>query len=132
MDLQRASRKFNFYTRYRERSPEFRADLGFIPRVDIRQWRTTSSYRWYPRRGPLNSFGPSTVFAATWDFKGKLQDTYYEMPVWFLFKHATTAGVGKTGGYELFSGLRFHKQTTFASFSTEWLRWMNLSASSAH
>src|SRR3989442_7131317 len=37
-----------FSSNYTDLSPRFRPELGFIQRVDIRQWTEFGSYRWRP------------------------------------------------------------------------------------
>ncbi|MBI3950891.1 MAG: carbohydrate binding family 9 domain-containing protein [Acidobacteria bacterium] len=41
-------RHFNYFGRFLDRSPSFRSQLGFIPRVDVRQMEHFANYRWPP------------------------------------------------------------------------------------
>ena len=52
------ARHLNAKSRYTDRSPGFRADLGYIPRVDIREFAQSAGYRWRPRERGIVSFGP--------------------------------------------------------------------------
>jgi hypothetical protein len=44
-EVRHSGKHFSYYTQYRDRSPEFRSDLGYIPRVDIRQFTRSLSVR---------------------------------------------------------------------------------------
>jgi hypothetical protein len=56
--IRNSGRHFAFASTDTDRSPNFRTQLGFIPRLDIREWRNAASYTWRPQRGSLVSFGP--------------------------------------------------------------------------
>ena len=45
---------FQFASTYTDRSPGFRSALGYIPRVDIREWMHTVLYRWLALNADYN------------------------------------------------------------------------------
>ncbi len=57
-DVSYTGRKFYFLSEYNDFSPGFCAELGFIPRVDIRQSYSLASYLWRPNLRPIVDFGP--------------------------------------------------------------------------
>ncbi len=46
---QHTSRDWTYYFLYRDVSEDFRADLGFVPRVDFREKGTMLEHAWYPK-----------------------------------------------------------------------------------
>src|SRR4029453_10975762 len=52
-DVSYTGRKFYFLSEYTDFSPGFCAELGFIPRVDIRQSYSLASYLWRPKLHPI-------------------------------------------------------------------------------
>lgn len=53
--------------------PDFRADTGFVRRVDIRQIRTNATYRWWPE-GWIINWGPRVAYSRNYNFDDILQD----------------------------------------------------------
>lgn len=117
---------------YLDRSPNFRADLGFIPRADLRQVKNSFSYRWRPERGRLASFGPSAVARSVWDHKGLLQEWSADVPFSFEFKGATSVSFGRLEMFERFAGLGFRENASYVTVSSQRLRWLRLDATYTH
>ena len=69
-----AGRRFNYQLAYNDLSPDFRADTGFIPRVDFRAVDQTYSFRARPSGGALKAWGPDVVINRTWDYAGRPLD----------------------------------------------------------
>ena len=128
-DLARAGSHFSTSTAFRERSPDFEAGLGFIPRVNIRQVRNASVYRWRPRKGSVLHFGPSIYTSATWDFNGLLQDWSIEIPFRAEFRGPYVVEVSRVEAYERYLGHGFRKNATSVFASSDVLRWLGLKAS---
>jgi len=61
-------------TAYSDRSPGFRAQLGYFNRVDIREASHTVGYKWRPEGRSLVSFGPKLKGMINYDRSGRLQD----------------------------------------------------------
>jgi hypothetical protein len=74
IEVTRADRHFTLVNRYLERSPDFVAQLGFIPRTDIRQAFQLTSYRWRPKSTKLLAFGPGLASSVTSDYAGGALD----------------------------------------------------------
>jgi len=73
-EIRHKGRHLNYYTDYRDRSPVFHTELGFIPRVDIRPVSNFAGYQWLPERSDVVFFGPGLFTMADWDYSGRLQD----------------------------------------------------------
>jgi hypothetical protein len=79
-EIEHAGLHLNYFTSYLDRDLDFRADLGFIPRVDIRQLKNDATYQWRPEHGSLVSFGPTLNTRVIWDHRGQLQSGRWTLP----------------------------------------------------
>jgi hypothetical protein len=122
--IQHSGQHFGISSTYTDRSPDFRAALGYIPRVDIREWRSGTSYRWKPRKGAIVSFGPGLSGSVNWDRRNRLQDWDVTGSFEIGFRRNTWAGVNRTESYELFQNLGFRKHSSEGWISSEWYRWL--------
>ncbi len=120
-------RSLNFVTEYTDRSPGFRADLGFIQRSDIREWETEAGYKWFPKGGTLLSWGPGFEATVNWDRTGRVQDWRVNPEVELEFPRNTNLFAGVDWAYERFAGIGFDKRAAFGFFNTEWLKWLSIS-----
>lgn len=127
--IARSGRNLNAYTFYRDRSPDFHTDLGFIPRVNVRQVKNVVGYRWRRESGPLISYGPAIFMNANWDHHGRLQDWYVDLPFYFKFKGPMSFSAGRTESYELFQDIGFRSTQSYLNFSMDKLRWLGLNGS---
>lgn len=62
----------------------------------------------------------------TWAHDGQLQDWLIRVPLQIDFKRQSTLFVRRAESMERFAGLAFHEHENWASFSTSYLRWMDL------
>jgi hypothetical protein len=122
--LSRSGRKFSYSSVYRDRSPRFRSELGYIPRVDIRQMEHFVSYRWRPEGRRILNFGPDFTVMTNWNREGRLQDWEVEPGFYFELPRLTTLRVERAELYELFERIGFRKRQTSLELSTEWLKWL--------
>ena len=126
-NLTRDSRQFSYQLDYTDIGREFRTALGFVPRTDIRQATQFLTYRWRPKTGKLLSYGPNSFVQGTWDHSGVLQDWTVRFPFDISFKGQTELFVRRTEGMERFAGIEFREHENLYSFSTSYLRWMDVS-----
>ena len=119
-----SSRRMLYSLFYSDRSPGFRAALGFVPRVDIRQIEQYGEYRWRPTSGPVTAYGPNTYVRFNWNRAGQLQEWIVRFPFEVHLKGRTQIFVRRVESNELFRGvdLRGHLQTI--DVTTEWLKWL--------
>ncbi|MBM3810296.1 MAG: carbohydrate binding family 9 domain-containing protein [Acidimicrobiia bacterium] len=124
----RAGRGLTYQSRYLDLSPQFRADLGFVRRVDIRTTDHFLGYRWWRENGPLQNFGPGFTALINYDHSGRLQDWIVDSAFSMNFTGQTEFNVNHGEQYEFFqTGFRKHRSS--ASLFTGWLRWLSLFAS---
>jgi hypothetical protein len=128
-ELMRSGRNFNYNARYTDRSPDFRATLGFIPRVDIRQIEQFANYRWRPRSSRVLSFGPNGFMLINWDRQGRVQDWFANAGFAVELTAQTSLEVGRSESFELFQNQGFRTHSTNLFFYTGRLGWLELSAS---
>jgi uncharacterized protein DUF5916 len=128
-ELRFTGRHLSYYTRYRDRSPGFRTDLGFIPRVDIRQVKNYVGYRWRSEHRALVSFGPAASITTDWNYAGQMQDWIVDVPFAMEFRGPTSLTVGHLQQFERFAGLPFRENASYAYLATDFLRWLGVNAS---
>jgi hypothetical protein len=127
LEVRRGGRHFTYVGRYNDRSPDFRAQLGFIPRVDIRQTEQFAAYDWWPRGGRLLRLGPSVFTVVNWNRAGQVQDWFVDASFSFDFPGSTYLSFERFEAFELFGGVEFRKHRTNVSFTTDWKRWLGFS-----
>jgi hypothetical protein len=127
-ELLHSGRHFTSTTRYTDRSPDVRAHLGFITRLDARNVEQFFGYYWRPEKGRLLYFGPTVYAVVSSTRAGRVQDWFVAHSFVFGFPGQTELTYSGTNSLEMFQNLGFRKHTNFVSFSTQWLRWIGFSA----
>lgn len=83
--LDRTSRGFSFNTSYFDVSPDFRTEVGFVPRTDMRDWSNFMSYFFWPESETLSRWGFELLAARLWDHEGVVLDSAIEPSIeWTL------------------------------------------------
>jgi hypothetical protein len=116
-------------TAYSDISPNFRSQLGFFRRVDIRQANHQTGYVWRPEKSSVQSFGPSLSGMINYDRRGRLQDWSVTPEFELQMTRATELSVQRDEIYEYYSGIGFRKHSNQIDFSSEWLRWLSVNSS---
>jgi len=124
--LSRADRKVQYYSSYTDRSPGFRADLGFIPRTDIREFKNRLGYKWWREKRTLVNFGPAIVVLGNWNRMGQTQDWELDAEWNMEFKRLTSFTFSRTEAFELYKGQGFRKGSNNYIFNSEWFKWLAL------
>lgn len=123
-ELAGSGRHLAYSASYSDRSPRFHSELGYVPRVDVRQASQYFGCFWRPQRGPLTSFSPSLATAVNFDRRGRVQDWYVNPEYQMELAGTTGLRVGRFEAWELYldSGFR-HGQTTLSFYSNRvsWL-----------
>ena len=123
-----AGRHFVSTTRYTDRSPNFRAQLGYFNRVDIREASHTTGYNWRPVGRAVQSFGPQWTGSINYDHQGRLQDWSIRPEFSVAMTRTTSLSAWYEKIYELYIGEGFRRHNIGVSFSTDWWRWLSPSA----
>jgi hypothetical protein len=124
-DASYTGRHFEFSSNYIDYSPGFCAELGFIPRVDIRQNNSSIDYVWRPNSGPFVYFGPVAAETVDWDHTGTLQDWQAAVAWDVELTHETSFQVSRGEAYELFDNIPFRKHSTSITASAAPYKWLS-------
>ena len=79
-DLTYVDRHLSYTGDYTDLTPDFKAPLGFIRRVDLRQTSQYVGYFWQPEDQKVLSFGPAISYLMDWDHPGNFR-TGRSMPI---------------------------------------------------
>jgi hypothetical protein len=126
--LANSGRTFQYYTSYTDVSPGFRADLGYVPRIDIRQVKNRVGYKWWRDKKTLVNFGPAVIALGNWNRTGQVQDWEVAFEWSMEFTRLTALTITRSEAYELYNGYGFRKGTNNFLFTTEWFKWLAATA----
>jgi hypothetical protein len=115
-----------FNTTWTDRSPGFRSELGFIPRVDMRELKQELGYSWRPNKHGIVSYGPKLTMLRNWNYAGSAQDWSLQPAFTVEMPRLTTIVAGREESMELYRGIAFRKGYTLVNATTEWTRWLAL------
>jgi len=118
----------DFTSTYIDRSPGFRAELGYIPRVDIRQWTNYGDYRWRLKGHSVVDYGPSLSTGLNWDRQGRLQEWWAQPGFTIDLLRLTSFTVGHDQYYELFQNIGFRQHRTEFQFNSAPWKWLAVNA----
>jgi hypothetical protein len=118
--LLRNGRKLTYNAQFNDFSPGFRTDVGFAPRVDVRQVDQTLSYRFRPEGKHFISWGPSIRSNQIWDHKNtRLEQTFTPKLTW-EFIRSTELDVFYTSKQETLRPQDFSTLAKNQSFNEHW------------
>ncbi len=127
----REGRQFRYNFNFFDRSPGFRADLGFLPRRNIRNFDQTIGYRWRPEGKVLVSLGPQLFSGAIYDHSGTLLNWEHLITLGAELKGNTNVSFLINPEYELFGprdipwmtrNIGFHRYNSGVTFSSQFIR----------
>jgi hypothetical protein len=121
-DLTRGSRTSYFELQYIDRSEGFDAQLGFVPRVNIRQVQQFANHRFHPKSKILLSWGPN--LGTWWDFDhhNVQQDWKVSPGMNFEFARSTFLGFYHGEFFERFNNINFRRHDTGIGGHTEYFK----------
>jgi hypothetical protein len=93
-------------------SPDFKADMGFIPRTDQLELGTTGAWHFFPREASwFDGISPYWVYSRTYDHDGRrLTDENLNLELQSDLRHHTWCGIGGTRVFTVFGGRTFADQ----------------------
>ncbi len=115
-----------FVGRYDDFSPDFRAQLGFIRRVNLREVMQFTEYVFRPKHSRVLSFGPSGSVSVLFDHAGQRQDRVINPGFRMELKGQTIFLVTAHDTLQRFQGRDFSTRTLEAFFGTSWLKWLDI------
>jgi hypothetical protein len=119
-------RHFVSTTAYTDFSANFRSQLGFIRRVDIRQASQDLGYLWRPKSGPIQSIGPVFSYYSYHDHKGRMTDWNVSPELRVTAIRGTEFSWEYETSYEWYKGYGFRQHSHEAAYQTEWFRWLTI------
>jgi len=127
-DISYTGRKFYLVSEYNDFSPGFCAELGFIPRVDIRQSYSLASYLWRPKIHPIVDFGPIATETIDWNHNDILQDWQAAVGLQLDLTRNSTFTFSRGESYELFANIPFRKHSSSIYGTSALYKWLTLTA----
>lgn len=109
----------SFNSTYTDRSPGFVSTLGYIPRVDIRDWNNYASYRWRPKDSSVVDFGPNLSQDVNWNRQGRVQEWWVRPSFSLEMLRLTWLTIAHTESFELFNNFAFRKHSNSFQASSE-------------
>jgi len=109
-NLSRSGRSLNYSLEYDDIAASFRANDGFIPRVDIRQVNQFIQYSFWPKSKTILNYNPSFSVSGVWDHNGLRQDWLVQPGFDLELRRQTGFFVGYTLKHERFRGTDFPKR----------------------
>jgi hypothetical protein len=126
--LDHSGRHLRYFSRHLDLSPDFRAELGFLRRVDVRLTEHSAEYLWRPEGRRVLALGPSVAALVNWDRQGRVQDWIAGAGFNLELAAQTKLGGAWDEYYELYRGVGFRKNSGGVSFQTDWLKWLGFKA----
>jgi len=115
----------DFSTTYTDRSPGMTATLGYLDRVDIRNWETFFNYQWKPPANRLLlAFGPIMDAVVNYDHEKRLANWTLWPGVSVTLPRLTSFGINHNESFELYQGIGFHEHLTNFDLGTSWYKWL--------
>ena len=129
LQLDYLTRHWASSTVYDDISPDFCAELGFIPRTDVRRFQQVLDYFWRPDSGRIVDFGPLTRGLVNFNRQGEIQDWEADLGFQIDWTGQTSFSVTRAEAFELFNNIPFRKHATALNFSTAPKKWLSLRSS---
>jgi len=114
LNFEHSSRNWYFSSSYLEKSPNFRADLGFIPRVDIKTIDGFLSYTYYENKKKFYSrLSPRIYYSYGKDFSGNTTDWEGWAELQFELIKQILGEIGFTKSMELYEKVEYKKNNFY-------------------
>ncbi len=113
MSFSRSTRRWSYNFSYNDYGENFKADAGFIRRVDLRRFSGGTSYTFYPQDSVVVNWRPSFNFSRVYNYQEELTDEDIRAGVDFDFKGQVSFNIDISKSFELYEDIPF----SFHSFS---------------
>ncbi len=122
LNLHAQHRDYVYDLTYTDRAEGFRAELGFIPRVNIRQAQLFALRRFHPQNKYVVSWGPRIFVNADYDHSGVQQDWQMSPGLQMEMPRSTFFNVNYSNYFERFSSTNFLHWNTGLGFHSEYFK----------
>jgi hypothetical protein len=122
INLHGQNRDYSYDLQYIDRSEGFHTDLGFVPRVNIRQFQQFAMRRFHPKSKVVLSYGPQLFMMGNFDHHNVQQD--WSVRPSFLVELARTSFLEAFHGetFERFNNINFRRNDTGIGAHTEYFK----------
>lgn len=117
IQVNRRGRQFNSHIHYMDIGREFRTQIGFMRRTDVRDLHTMDRYRFRPEGKFLISWGPNIFIQRVWDHNNVRLDAAYFASMNFNFTGQTDFSIGFRKVNERLRPVDFDRLTQNIDFS---------------
>ena len=121
--LTRDGRNVDYAATYLDVSPAFETQLGYVPRVGIRQFDQSLELVRRPS-GAVVKLGPTLSTTFDWDRDGVLLDREVQLAFEVKLVGETKLQLKRTEAFELYKDLPFDTHETGLTLESEWLKWL--------
>ena len=125
-DVNAQNRDWNYDLQYVDRSEGFRTDLGFIPRVNIRQAQQNLRRVFHPQSKTVLSWSPAIFMTGDFDHHNVQQDWTIRPDLNIELARSTYMAFGHSEVFERFRNINFRRSDTAAGAHTEYFRLITL------
>jgi hypothetical protein len=115
-------RNYFYNLQYIDRSEGFRTDLGFVPRVNIRQIQQNMNRRYHPDSKVLLSWGPQLNLQGDLDHHGVQTDWTVRPAVNIEMARSTFLGINHGEIFERFDNINFRRTDSGIGGHTEYFK----------
>lgn len=119
LTLARSARHLSLDAYYMDLSPGFRADLGFIERVNVKQFGGAARYDFWPEGDYLINWAPKISYGRSYDYQGHLNDNDVDFGVAFTLAGNTSLELKAADRLERFADRVYRKHPVGVYASTE-------------
>ncbi|MDH3626867.1 MAG: carbohydrate binding family 9 domain-containing protein [Acidobacteriota bacterium] len=112
----RQGRKWKQHIHYREVGPDFITELGFTPRVDVRNLHTSVDYRFRPEGPRLIAWGPGGIILQIEDAQGERIEWRFVPQLKFEFRRQTQLELSWFNGYDTLRPVDYPNLTASQDF----------------
>ena len=127
-DLHEQSRSWIYDLLYVDRSEGFHSDLGFVPRVNIRQAQQVVKRRFHPKSKVLLSWGPNLQTWLDFDHHNVQQDWRVAPELDLAFARSTFLWTGRTESFERFNNINFRRADSYVGGQASYFKRATLGA----
>jgi Domain of unknown function (DUF5916) len=121
--LTRDGRNMDYAATYLDLSPAFDAQVGFVPRIGIREFDQSLELMRRPS-GAVVKVGPTLSTTFDWDRDGLLLDRELQVAFEVKLVGETKLQLKRTEGFERYQDLPFDTHETGVTLESEWLKWL--------
>jgi len=107
INFSRSTRRWSYDFSYSDYGEDFKADAGFMRRIDTRRFSSHTGYNFYPQDSIVVNWEPSFSFNRTYNHQGELTDEEIEAGIDFDIKGQIGIDINLSKSFELYEGNPF-------------------------